>query len=381
MAEKALSEAFGARWRDVLENLDDGVIVMDRDRQLRFANRLAHRILGYRNGETVDGRCRHNTRGEDCESACPLTFALEHGRSAVRDFETVYRNRDGDPVPLRVTVIPLLDADGAFAGAVEVFKVRDPDPGFYLAGPSDRTASLKKRLFTISEGTGDLILVGDRTACRDVARAFNRFCGWTDENFIVWSTGDQISLSLPFGTLYAENADGEALLANDPPEGWRRVVGFAAGWKASASLPASSEIVRLCGADMSDEDLSRQLVAWIERLKPELEIEGTALLRLVELTRERGFDGVVDTLTAAVAAAGGVLSADSLPSPPPHEVFFDQVFDADDPLGTMERKILTEVLDRCEWRMQEAADRLGMSRVTLWRKIKDHGIERPGADS
>jgi transcriptional regulator of acetoin/glycerol metabolism len=41
------------------------------------------------------------------------------------------------------------------------------------------------------------------------------------------------------------------------------------------------------------------------------------------------------------------------------------------------------VLDRSEWRMQEAADRLGISRVTLWRKLKDHGIERPtnGNDS
>jgi transcriptional regulator of acetoin/glycerol metabolism len=28
--------------------------------------------------------------------------------------------------------------------------------------------------------------------------------------------------------------------------------------------------------------------------------------------------------------------------------------------------------------MQEAADRLGISRVTLWRKLKDHRIERPG---
>jgi excisionase family DNA binding protein len=29
--------------------------------------------------------------------------------------------------------------------------------------------------------------------------------------------------------------------------------------------------------------------------------------------------------------------------------------------------------------MQEAAERLGISRVTLWRKLKDHGIERPTA--
>ena len=36
-----------------------------------------------------------------------------------------------------------------------------------------------------------------------------------------------------------------------------------------------------------------------------------------------------------------------------------------------------EVLDRSGWRMQNAAERLGISRVTLWRKLRDHGIERP----
>jgi len=38
---------------------------------------------------------------------------------------------------------------------------------------------------------------------------------------------------------------------------------------------------------------------------------------------------------------------------------------------------LREVLERSEWRMQEAADRLCISRVTLWRKMKELGIEKP----
>jgi transcriptional regulator of acetoin/glycerol metabolism len=38
--------------------------------------------------------------------------------------------------------------------------------------------------------------------------------------------------------------------------------------------------------------------------------------------------------------------------------------------------VLREVVELCGWRMQEAADRLGISRVTLWRKMKDLGIEK-----
>jgi transcriptional regulator of acetoin/glycerol metabolism len=43
----------------------------------------------------------------------------------------------------------------------------------------------------------------------------------------------------------------------------------------------------------------------------------------------------------------------------------------------MERRLVNEALVACDWRMQEAADVLGVSRVTLWRKVKDLGIERP----
>ncbi|RLA18518.1 MAG: sigma-54-dependent Fis family transcriptional regulator, partial [Gammaproteobacteria bacterium] len=71
------------------------------------------------------------------------------------------------------------------------------------------------------------------------------------------------------------------------------------------------------------------------------------------------------------------LELSDLPQPSPQTLFIDHVLESDNPLGALERRLLTEVLERCDWRMQEAADRLGMSRVTLWRKTRDYGIERP----
>ena len=41
------------------------------------------------------------------------------------------------------------------------------------------------------------------------------------------------------------------------------------------------------------------------------------------------------------------------------------------PLAALERRVLREIVELSGWRMQEAADRLGISRVTLWRKMKD----------
>ena len=95
----------------------------------------------------------------------------------------------------------------------------------------------------------------------------------------------------------------------------------------------------------------------------------------------RGFDGVAEILPAAIAVADRRLELRHLPERSSQALYFDHILDSEDPLGMMERRLLTEVLERCEWRMQEAADRLGMSRVTLWRKTRDFGIERPSLEA
>jgi transcriptional regulator of acetoin/glycerol metabolism len=100
---------------------------------------------------------------------------------------------------------------------------------------------------------------------------------------------------------------------------------------------------------------------------------------LVEIALKSGFDGVAEVLPAAVVAAQDRLEVNDLPQPSSRVLFIDEILETEDPLATLEHRLLTEVLERTEWRTQEAADRLGMSRVTLWRKTRDYGIERPSA--
>ncbi len=129
--------------------------------------------------------------------------------------------------------------------------------------------------------------------------------------------------------------------------------------------------------DAFQDDLPLQIVAWVRQYREDLKVSPEALGRLGEIALDRGLDGVAEILPAAVAVADRHLELSDLPQASPQALFIDHVLETDDPLGTLERRLLTEVLDRCDWRMQEAADRLGMSRVTLWRKIRDYGIERP----
>jgi transcriptional regulator of acetoin/glycerol metabolism len=44
-------------------------------------------------------------------------------------------------------------------------------------------------------------------------------------------------------------------------------------------------------------------------------------------------------------------------------------------LAEMERRFILETLERCEGNQVEAARQLGVARSTLWRKLKEYGVE------
>ena len=50
----------------------------------------------------------------------------------------------------------------------------------------------------------------------------------------------------------------------------------------------------------------------------------------------------------------------------------------DDPLGVSERQTLLSLIEAEHWHIARVARRLGISRNTLYRKLRQHGITRPG---
>jgi PAS domain S-box-containing protein len=59
------------------------------------------------------------------------------------------------------------------------------------------------------------------------------------------------------------------------------------------------------------------------------------------------------------------------------ENFMEYAAHRKDPLRVMERQLLLKILSEAGWNYKEAASRLKVSRTTLWRKIKNFGIDRP----
>ncbi len=113
-------------YRDLLDNLYDGVYLVDRDRTITYWNRGAERLSGFAAGEVVGSCCRDNIlvhvdfRGRMlCAEGCPLAGAMEDGIE--RQAEIFLRHKDGHRLPVLVRVAPIRDAEGCITGAVEVF--------------------------------------------------------------------------------------------------------------------------------------------------------------------------------------------------------------------------------------------------------------------
>ncbi len=53
------------------------------------------------------------------------------------------------------------------------------------------------------------------------------------------------------------------------------------------------------------------------------------------------------------------------------------VVEKEDPLQAMEQELILKVLNQTRWNYKKTAEKLKMSRTTLWRKLKTYGIKKP----
>lgn len=124
MSLKAMPDA-----RLVLDSISDGVYVTDRDRQIVYWSRSAERITGWQAADVVGKHCHddvlchidkdgHRLCGEEY---CPLHRAIVSGNQSTAPIIVFARAKGGHRVPMRVTVGPVLNADGEIIGGVETF--------------------------------------------------------------------------------------------------------------------------------------------------------------------------------------------------------------------------------------------------------------------
>lgn len=114
-------------YEDILDNMYEGLYLVDRDRRITYWNRGAEKITGFSSGEVVGCACRDNILNhvDDqgiplCDSAlCPAERSMIT-RSAIE--RTLYlRHKEGHRVAVTTRISPIKDAEGNIAGAIELF--------------------------------------------------------------------------------------------------------------------------------------------------------------------------------------------------------------------------------------------------------------------
>jgi len=113
-------------YKTLLDEVTDGVYIVDLDRRVLYWNQGAFCQTGYKSQEIVgkrcpeDGLCHVDAVGNRlCADDCPLTASLNDGEP--HEVEIFLRHKQGRRVPVTARVQPLREADGAIIGAVQIF--------------------------------------------------------------------------------------------------------------------------------------------------------------------------------------------------------------------------------------------------------------------
>jgi diguanylate cyclase (GGDEF)-like protein/PAS domain S-box-containing protein len=113
-------------YKDILDNLYDGVYFVDRERSITYWNKGAERITGYKSSQVIGHSCRDNLLNhvtangvQLCTDGCPLAACMQDGN--VREADVFLHHADGQRIPVLVRAAAMRDEQGNIIGAVETF--------------------------------------------------------------------------------------------------------------------------------------------------------------------------------------------------------------------------------------------------------------------
>lgn len=113
-------------YQRIIDNLHDGLYLVDRDRIITYWNKAAEQISGFNAHEVVGTSCSDNilthvdSDGNNlCTSMCPLAASITDGKP--REAEIYMHHKDGHRIPVSVRISPLTDREGAIIGGIELF--------------------------------------------------------------------------------------------------------------------------------------------------------------------------------------------------------------------------------------------------------------------
>jgi diguanylate cyclase (GGDEF)-like protein/PAS domain S-box-containing protein len=113
-------------YKEILDNLNEGVYFVDRARLITYWNRGAERITGYSSERVIGHSCYDNLliHIDDagtllCKNSCPLVSTLNDGQC--HEANVYLHHAKGHRVSVKIRVAPIYNEAGEISGAVETF--------------------------------------------------------------------------------------------------------------------------------------------------------------------------------------------------------------------------------------------------------------------
>jgi len=112
-------------YKIILDQIFDGVYIVDRERRIIYWNDGAKRISGFKSEEVVGRYCHDNILNHVdefginlCLNGCPLHQTLADGH--VREIMVYLQHKRGHRIPVKIRSFPLYE-DGEIVASVEIF--------------------------------------------------------------------------------------------------------------------------------------------------------------------------------------------------------------------------------------------------------------------
>ena len=104
-----------------LESVADGVFTVDENWKITSFNRAAEKITGWKRDEVQGKPCSEIFHSNACGKACLLHEGVER-KINISNRSLFIRHKNGDSIPVSVSVAPLYGPDGKVIGGVETFR-------------------------------------------------------------------------------------------------------------------------------------------------------------------------------------------------------------------------------------------------------------------
>ena len=126
MKNREFINKVNADYRNILDDINDGLYLVNTNREIIFWNRAAEKITGYKANEVTGSHCYDNIlihiddKGNNlCEGMCPLLATIEDNLN--RDAEVFLHHKSGHRVPVNVRTSVLKNNKGEVIGGIELF--------------------------------------------------------------------------------------------------------------------------------------------------------------------------------------------------------------------------------------------------------------------